>query len=103
ELAVYNRELINWQVDDKIYREYVLSPVIEPSTLKPSVVRNSATAGDGQPSTSLNWRRPLWEEFYPRIRHESSLEDAAKIVVKHLHERVTITTLPNPPHDVADI
>jgi predicted esterase len=33
ELADYNRELINWQLDDKIYRDYVLSPDIEPSSL----------------------------------------------------------------------
>jgi len=86
ELAGYNRELINWQLDDKLYRDYVLSPVIT-----------------GNPDKQLNWRRPLWEEFYPRIRHESSTEDAAKIVVRHLRERVTIAALPNPPHDVSII
>ena len=88
ELAGYNRELINWQLDDKLYQDFVLSPVIEPSTLNP------------QPSTALNWRRPLWEEFYPRIRRESSPEEAAKIVVRHLRERVTIATLPDLSHDV---
>ena len=51
----------------------------------------------------MNWRRPLWEEFYPRIRHESSPDDAAKIVVRHLRERVTIAALPNLPHDVPAI
>ena len=73
KLAGYNRELINWHLDDKLYRDYVLSPVI--------------TAISGE---QLNWRRPLWEEFYPRIRHESSPEAAASIVVRHLRERVTI-------------
>ncbi len=91
ELAGYNRQLINWQLDDKVYRDYVLSPTIELSTL------------NLQHSTSLNWRRPLWEEFYPRIRHESSPEDAAKIVVRHLRERVTIATLSNMPHNVPAI
>jgi len=86
ELAGYNRELINWQVDDKIYRDFVLSPVITGNS-------------DEQP----NWRRPLWGEFYPSIRHESSLEDAAKIVVRHLRERVTIAALPDLPHDVPEI
>jgi predicted esterase len=86
ELAGYNHELINWQLDDKIYRDYVLSPIIT-----------------GKPGEKLNWRRPLWEEFYPRIRHESSPEDAAKIVVRHLRERVTIATLPSSPHDVSNI
>jgi len=74
ELAGYNRELINWQLDEKIYRDYVLSPVIT-----------------GHSGEQLNWRRPLWEEFYPRIRHESSPEAAAAaIVARHLRERVTI-------------
>jgi len=91
ELANYNRELINWPLDDKIYHDFVLSPIIEPSAI------------NHQRSTSLNWRRPLWEEFYPRIRHELSPEDAAKIVVRHLRERVTIARLPNPLHDVPDI
>ena len=86
ELAGYNRGLINWQLDDKLYRDYVLSPVI--------------TGNSGE---LLNWRRSLWEEFYPRIRHESSPEDAAKIIVRHLRERVTIAAMPNLPHDVPAI
>jgi O-antigen ligase len=85
-LANYNRQLINWKLDDKIYQDFVLSPVIT-----------------AELNEQLDWRRPLWEEFYLRIRHESSPEDTAKIVLKHLHERVTMTTLPNPPHDVPDI
>jgi predicted esterase len=94
ELAGYNRSLINWQLDDKAYRDYVLSPVIAPSnTFQPS-------AFSLQP---LQWRRPLWEEFYPRIRHESSPEEAARIVVRHLRERVTIANVPNPPRDVPAI
>src|ERR1017187_2065929 len=47
--------------------------------------------------------RQVWEEFYPRIRHESSPEDAARIVVRHLRERVTIADLPNPSRDVPTI
>jgi dienelactone hydrolase len=86
ELAGYNRELINWQLDGKIYRDFVLSPIIM-----------------GNLNEQLNWRRPLWEEFYPRIRHESSPENAVKIVVCHLRERVTIATLPKPPREVPDI
>jgi dienelactone hydrolase len=101
ELAGYNRELINWQVDETNYQDFVLSPTIEPSTLNSLPGQSEATTG--QPSTSLNWRRPLWEEFYPRIRHESSPEDAAKIVVRHLRERMTIATLPDLPHDVPSI
>jgi acetyl esterase/lipase len=85
-LANYNRELINWQVDEKHYRDYVLSPVIT-----------------GHPDEKFNWHRPLWEEFYPRIRQENSPEDAARIVVRHLRARVTIADLPNLPQDVPAI
>jgi predicted esterase/LysM repeat protein len=108
ELAGYNRELINWQLDEKNYSDYVLSPIIELSTLPPlptsgetSNIQHSTF--NAQPSTCLDWRRPLWEEFYPRIRHENSPEDAARIVVRHLRERVTISDLPNLPHDVPAI
>ena len=86
ELAGYNRELINWHLDEKIFQDFVLSPVIS-----------------GNPHEELNWRRPLWEEFYPRIRHENSPEDAARIVARHLRERVTIAPLANPPRAVPDI
>lgn len=86
ELAGYNRELINWQLDDKIYRDYVLSSVIT-----------------GKAGEQFDWRRPLWEEFYPRVRHESSPEDATRIVVRHLRERVTIATFPDPSHEVPGI
>ena len=54
KLASYNRGLVNWQYDDKTYRDFVLSPII-----------------GGKADEQLNWRRPLWESFYPRIRHES--------------------------------
>jgi hypothetical protein len=81
ELANYNRnELINWKVDDQIYNEFVLSPIID-----------AASTGE------LNWRRPLWENFYPRIRKENSPETAAEIVVRFLRERVTITAHLNSP------
>ena len=85
-LANYNRQLINRNLDDKLYQDYVLSPVITGNT-------------DEQP----DWRRPLWEEFYPRIRHESSPDDTAKIVLKNLHERVTITVKTGLYHNVPDI
>jgi len=77
ELANYNRELVNWSLDDQIYRDFVLSPVI-----------------DDNSSGELNWRRPLWENFYPRIRHETDMMSAAQIVVRFLRERVTIVPRP---------
>jgi len=74
ELANYTvRELVNWKLDDAIYREFVLSPVIDPKL-----------------DTGLDWRRPLWEFFYPRIRREQTTEAAAQIVVRGLRERITI-------------
>ncbi len=73
ELANYNRELVNWKLDDQVYREFVLSPEIDPAL-------------DG----GLDWRRPLWENFYPRIRKEGSTGAAAEIVARFLRERVTI-------------
>ena len=86
ELAGHSRKSVNWQLDDKMYRDFVLSPVI------------TGNAGE-----QLNWRRPLWEEFYPLIRSESSIEDAASVVVRHLRERVTIATGPNLPREVPTI
>lgn len=79
ELANYNRELINWKLDDQIYRDFVLNPQIDPES-------------DGD----LNWRRELWETLYPRIRKEDSTEAAAEIVVRFLRERVTITERRSP-------
>ena len=73
ELAHYNRELINWKLEDAAYRQFVLSAEIEPEA-------------DG----GLDWRRPLWENFYPRIRKEQSPDEAAETVVRFLRERVTI-------------
>jgi dienelactone hydrolase len=86
ELANYNRELINWQIDDDVYRQFVLSPQIDPGS-------------DGE----LNWRRELWENFYPRIRKELSTESAAEIVVRFLRERVTVAEGDNFPKRIADV
>ena len=78
-LANYNRALVNWKLEDQLYREFVLSPEIGFPDSAPSTTHS-------QPSTDLNWRRLLWEYFYPRIRKESSLEAAAEIVVRNLNE-----------------
>lgn len=86
KLARYNRGLVNWQLDDKVYRDFVLSPIITDAS-----------------DEILDWRRPLWEEFYPRIRHEWSMESAARIVVQHLRERVTVLHGLNLSCSVADI
>ena len=91
ELANYNRELINWQLDQTNYRIYVLSPVIDSSSILHLT------------SSDLGWRRPLWEAFYPLIRHESSPTDAAKIVVQQLHKRIAIDVGINAPLGITRI
>jgi hypothetical protein len=69
-----------------MYQGFVLSPVITGNAAEP-----------------LNWRRPLWEEFYPLIRQTSSVEDAANIVVRHLRERITIAEDQNLSREVPTI
>jgi hypothetical protein len=124
ELAGYNRELINWRLEDALYRDYVLWPGIadkqklgkqkaEVSEEQPrdgagniralAGLADDAAPGDGRTPQALDWRRALWEEFYPRIRHENSPEDAARIVLRHLHERVSIAALADAPRAVPDI
>jgi O-antigen ligase len=83
-LANYNRQLINWKLDDQIYRDYVLNPLIGPRR-------------DGQ----LAWRRSLWEYFYPPIRKENYAESAAQIVLKFLHQR--ISTVENGPITIQEM
>jgi hypothetical protein len=88
-LANYNRTLVNWKLDDQLYRDFVLSPEIAPlpglaATLTPSDGERDGVRGVDE----MNWRRLLWEFFYPRIRKESSLEAAAEIVTRNLRERI---------------
>jgi len=86
ELANYNRRLVNWKLDDEVYREFVLSAQIDASL-------------DGE----MNWRRPLWESFYPRIRKEDNLDAAAEIIVRHLRQLVTIARGLDTPASIAEI
>jgi hypothetical protein len=85
ELARYNRELVNWKLDEQTYQQFVLSAQIDPPA-------------DGE----LNWRRPLWENFYPRVRREQDPAAAAEIVVRFLRERVTIAQGSGLPSVVAE-
>ena len=75
DLANYNRRLINWKLDDSMYREYVLTPAIQPER-------------DGL----IRWRRPLWEYFYPGIRKQNHEQDAAKFVLQQLRHAVAISS-----------
>ncbi|HTY87529.1 MAG TPA: hypothetical protein VMB80_08700 [Candidatus Acidoferrum sp.] len=73
ELADLQRHQFYPNLDDATFREYVLSP--ETAVL---------------PLPEVNWRRTLWENFCPRIRHETDPIEAAQIVVRFLRERVGI-------------
>ncbi|HEX5221416.1 MAG TPA: O-antigen ligase family protein [Verrucomicrobiae bacterium] len=85
-LANYNRELVNWKVEDAVYRTFVLPPEIDP-------------AFDGD----LNWRRSLWEYFYPRIRKETSLAAAAETVERQSRERVKIVSMEDAPKTIPEM
>jgi hypothetical protein len=74
DLANYNRRLINWKLDDSMYRKSVLTPAIQ-------------TERDDQ----SRWRRPLWEYFYPLIRKQANPEAAGKIIFPRLRQQVTIS------------
>jgi len=90
-LASYNRTLADWSLNQDIYQQFVLRPIIE------------SPAIDSRMPANLNWRCFLWEDFYPRVRHESSPADAAAIVAFHLRERITVVTSSNAPHEIAQI
>lgn len=74
-LARYNREIVNWTLDEHMYRQYVLTPTIQ-------------AGRDGR----MNWRRALWENFYPRIRKEADPTAAAAIVLQQLRQRVAMVS-----------
>lgn len=65
--------LINWKLERSVYREYVLSPVI-----------------DHEMRPELNWRKELWKNIWPRVRHETSPQAATEVVARCLRERVAI-------------
>jgi hypothetical protein len=73
ELADLQRRQFYPKLDDETFRAYVLSPEIA-----------------RLPLAEVDWRRALWEHFYPRIRREADPMSAAQIVVRSLRERVGI-------------
>ncbi len=72
-LAGYNRPLVNWDVNEADYQDYILCPVLE-TGMKPE----------------LSWRKTLWSFFYPKIRKANSPEEAASILVRLLREEIEI-------------
>jgi hypothetical protein len=73
ELANLQRHQFYKELDNAIYQEFVVSPIV-----------------DRLPLSELDWRRTLWENFYPRIRNEHDPLLAAQIVVRFLREHVGI-------------
>ncbi|MCX8089392.1 MAG: transglutaminase-like domain-containing protein [Verrucomicrobiae bacterium] len=85
-LAAYNRRVVEWKVDDPLYRPYVLSPQIAAVT-----------------DPERNWRRLLWENLFPHIRRESRLDAATEIIVWQLRSRVTVADAEQIPTGVESI
>jgi len=84
ELSHYTvHELINWKVDPNLFRDFVLSPMIVGPKSRGSI-------SQVQPTGELDWRRELWESFWPQVRREDDAEAAAEILVRSLRQRVTI-------------
>jgi hypothetical protein len=74
-LARYNRELVEWKINEPLFREFVLSPKIE-----------------GAPTTAYDWRRTLWEHCRLHVRKEATPASTAAIVVGLLRSRVSVTS-----------
>jgi hypothetical protein len=73
ELAHLQRRHFYPDLNDTVYQDFVLSPVV-----------------DHLPLSELDWRRTLWENFYPRVRREHDPVLAAQSIVRFLRERVGI-------------
>lgn len=71
---------------EDFYRDFVLSPIIEPAS-----------------TSTDNWRRPLWEHLSPRVHQEADVSTAATSVVRYLRERVTVTPEQQPFYGVQTI
>lgn len=73
ELSNLRRNSLYPDLDEKMFRQYVLSPTVGESG-----------------RLEWGWRRQLWEAFYPRVRRQNDPMEAADIVVRFLRERVTV-------------
>jgi predicted esterase len=66
QLASLQRGQFTADLSGQQWREFVLSPWIEPAT------------------HDVGWRRDLWESFYPLVRRETDVEHAAIQIARHL-------------------
>ena len=62
-------------IEKEFWRKCVLSPVI-----------------GGKLSGEASWRRPLWSNFYPRVRSYTEPVSAAKNIARTLREQVGVTS-----------
>jgi len=85
ELARYTtKELVNWNVDPDHYRNFILSPIIDCAP-NPGLTLHRTGAG-------LQWRRPLWQYCYPRMREATSIEEASQTIANTIRERITVVS-----------
>ena len=75
ELSDLQRRQFYPNLDSYIFQTCVLSPNI-----------------DQLPLSELDWRRPFWEHFYPRVRGEHDPLAGAQVIVRCLRERVGISS-----------
>lgn len=73
ELADYCRRLVNWDINEIEYQDYVLNPVLMAGT-----------------KTGLEWRWILWSGFYPKIRKTNSPLEAASVLAGELRTEIEI-------------
>ena len=73
ELAHLQRHHFYAELDEAMYQQFILSPLV-----------------DSLPLSELDWRRTLWEGFYPRIRNEHDPLQAARAVVRFLRGQVGV-------------
>lgn len=77
ELADYCRRLVNWDINEIEYQDYVLNPVLRAGT-----------------KTGLEWRWILWSGFYPKIRKTNSPLEAASVLAGELRTEIEIQNQP---------
>jgi dienelactone hydrolase len=70
-LAELQRGQFGTALSEQEWREFVLSPGIESE------------------DRDADWRRELWETFYPRMRRETAVQPAAALVASHLRSCVS--------------
>lgn len=75
ELAALQRTQFYTNLDAALYRPYLLSPKVDDLSLQ-----------------EIDWRRPFWEHFYPRVRNMHDPLPAAAVVVRALRERVGVSS-----------